>query len=320
MAKFVDWIKKYKWHITFIALSVVIVFAIIGCVVLGCLSEDVLEINNKTLWITFLCAVATAAASLLVGVIAFWQNKQMRELSDSKDTLTREENEKQRKQDLLIRTNPKAVFEKIDSITFDNEACYIICDREQVNRLTDATFHGSASFGKVINMNLIFNTNANVDSIYVSELVISKLDTNFWPSKSQNFINPSKTPYGLLKVIENNKVKLFIQLLWNQMETKDSFLKREKHPLDDLDEADNIWSVTFRYKVSNDFSGASNQYQTQFYFKNLSGNKNKYHKMEDTLDEKPLDIEMIEDRTTTWIIKEETQNGQAEDDVDGQGE
>ena len=107
MAKFVDWIKKYKWHIIFIVLGVVIVLAIIACTVIGCLSEDTLNIGYKTLWITFLCAVASAGASLLVGLIAFWQNKRMKQLADAKDALTKDENEKQRMQDLFIKTAPK---------------------------------------------------------------------------------------------------------------------------------------------------------------------------------------------------------------------
>lgn len=319
MAKFVDWIKKYKWHIIFIVLGIVIVLAIIACVVLGCLSEDLLDVDHKTLWISFLCAVAGAGASLLVGLIAFWQNKRMKQLADAKDALTKDENEKQRKQDLLIKTNPKAVFEKLNDISFIKEATVLIFDTDKINRLTEKPFNDHATFCKEVNMNLIFSVNENVDSICVTELQMSLVDETLWPVKSQTFINPSKTPYGQLKVVSRNRLKLYIQLLWDKIDNEDTE-KDDEYPLNYLVYKNTIWSVTMKYNVGNDLSGQQKHYQTQFYFQNLSGDKNNYGFMSDALDEKSLKIKMIEDRTTTWIIKEETQNGQAEDDVDGQGE
>ena len=319
MAKFVDWIKKYKWHIIFIVLGIVIVLAIIACVVLGCLSEDLLDVDHKTLWISFLCAVAGAGTSLLVGLIAFWQNKRMKQLADAKDALTKEENEKQRQQDLRIKTNPKVIFESVDNIVFVREAGVLISDKERVNRLTEKPFDGMASFGKEVSMNLIFDSNDNVDHIRVEELTMSQIE-DFWTIGVQSFMNPSKVKGGQLKVAGKNKIKLYVQLLWAKLDERGDVEENINYPLNNLAKKDTVWSVIMNYTVWNDLSGATNKYSTQFYFRNLSGDKNKYNFMADTLDEKPLDIEMIEDKTTTWIIKEETQNGQAENDVDGQGE
>lgn len=311
--------KEWQFGVVVVLVVIVVLAVLFGLLIcLDCFNALKNQNTAKTLWVTFLCAVAGAGASLLVGLIAFWQNKRMKQLADAKDAFTRQENEKQRKQDLLIKTNPKAAFDKIDRITYCADTCCIITDREKINRLTDVTFNGRATFSKELNMDLIFDVNANVDSIHVYELEIFKTDELCWTSKSQTFINPSKTPYGALKVIGNNKIKLFIQLLWNKNMGKDILQEEEKFALEYMNEPNIIWMIILKYKVKNDFSGANNLYQTQFYFKNLSGSKSNV--IAGIFEEQPLDIEMIEDKTTTWIIKEETQNGQAEDDVDGQGE
>ena len=301
-----------------IVLSIIVGIAIIACIVLCSNYNGSDAENRKGLWIAFLCAIISAGASLIVGTIAFWQNKRFREESNKKDELMVTENNKWRRQDLLIKTNPKSVFIRPHTIIFNREASVIISNNDSVNRLTEEHFEGIASFGKELHMDLTFEVNDNVDFICVTNLTMSQVDENFWPIRKQNFINASKNPYGELKVINNNKVNLFVQLLWDKLNARGEEENYSCKALDMLQNPNTTWSVTFEYEVGNNLSGNKNNYSTQFYFINESGDTNKYSFMEDVLDNKPLVIKILEDRTTTWMHKKETQNGQAKDDVNGQ--
>ena len=62
-----------------IVLSIIVGIAVIACIVL-CSNYNGSETDNsQDLWIAFLCAIISAGASLIVGIIAFWQNKRFRE-------------------------------------------------------------------------------------------------------------------------------------------------------------------------------------------------------------------------------------------------
>lgn len=65
-----------KWQFwVIIVLSIIVGIAIIACIVLGSIPRDKVSIDNKTLWISICCAVISADASIIVGVIAYWQSQ-----------------------------------------------------------------------------------------------------------------------------------------------------------------------------------------------------------------------------------------------------
>lgn len=65
----------YEWQFWLVAVLCFAIFVSVIFCILICLNVfDGLEPDDKTAWITFLCSVATLGASLVVGIIAFWQN------------------------------------------------------------------------------------------------------------------------------------------------------------------------------------------------------------------------------------------------------
>lgn len=249
-------------------------------------------------WVGFL---ATAG----VGVFTLWQNKVFKEESEKKNNLIKEENDKIRRQDLEIRTYPKAVFIGINKM-FLSFSPTRISNKETYNFLTEKSFNDFETFYRSLYIDLLFSVNDNVDSIFVQSFTLGQLSQDFWPEYSAVFKNYSSQRRAALKIVTDNKVNSMVTLLW-QTDNVNEFINKCQCDIDHrfferIVKKGTIWQVTIKYSIQNNLSKVTKTYKTQFVFE-ITQNHNINENSFDFIDEDiELSYELLDEKTITWLM------------------
>lgn len=264
-------------------------------------------------WVGFL---ATAG----VGVFTLWQNKVFKEESEKKNNLIKEENDKIRRQDLEIRTYPKAVFIGINKM-FLSFSPTRISNKETYNFLTEKSFNDFETFYRSLYIDLLFSVNDNVDSIFVQSFTLGQLSQDFWPEYSAVFKNYSSQRRAALKIVTDDKVNSMVTLLW-QTDNECEFINNGQYDIDHrfferIVKEGTIWQVTLKYSIQNNLSKVTKTYKTQFVFK-IKQNHNINADSFDFIDgDIELSFELLNEKTITWLMLDD-ESDENKDNTNGE--
>lgn len=264
-------------------------------------------------WVGFL---ATAG----VGVFTLWQNKIFKEESEKKNNLIKEENDKIRRQDLEIRTYPKAVFIGINKMLLSFSPIRI-SNNETYNFLTEKSFNNFETFYRSLYIDLLFSVNDNVDSIFVQSVTLGQLSQDFWPEYSAVFKNYSSQRRAALKIVTDDKVNSMVTLLWHT-DNEYEFINKSQCDIDyrfleRIVKEGTIWQVTLKYSIQNNLSKVTKTYKTQFVFKikqNHNINEDSFNFIDEDIE---LSYELLNEKTITWLMLDD-ESDENKDNTNGE--
>lgn len=151
---------------------------IIGIIVAGIFRFDL----TKGEWITLVTSCVSTFAAIFLGFMVFFQNEnhknrseEMAKEHEKQEQLYRDEEQKNRDQDLIIKANPSVYFNKIESINISLSS-FIVGQQSHVNRLMDEKPCKDVScYDCNVYCELRFNkiNNSIVDKIHIKKAKLS---------------------------------------------------------------------------------------------------------------------------------------------------
>lgn len=131
--------------------------------------------NTTENWIMLVTSCVSSFATIILGLLVYFQTKNYRENDEQKEKKYREEQEKNREQELCLKANPSICFNKIESINISLSS-FIVGQQSYVNRLMDEKPSKDVScYDCNICFELIFNkiNNSIVDKIHIEKARLS---------------------------------------------------------------------------------------------------------------------------------------------------
>ncbi len=212
---------------------------IVCLILLGCYK---FQLAGQTEWITLVAAWLSSTATIVLGVIVFFQTENHKKRSEEDNAIYLKEEQKAREQALCLRAIPSLIYKGIDNLIYSKKP--IIVNNEEIyNKLADINIEGCYQFSNLIYFNLNFNKlyNALVDSIYVSDAFLFCEETNY----KKHFKNISKQEHiANIKISKNGVIQVIVDLLIDSDDTLLSLLKNEKY----------TWALSINLISSNAFN------------------------------------------------------------------
>jgi len=248
---------------------------IVGLVVAGVFQFGL----EKSEWITLITSCISTFAAIFLGYMVFFQNENHKKRQEEKDALYKEEERKNRQQDLMLRANPHAVFNKIDCIRYAPGSMSLSKDHNY-NRLTNIDFEEYHSFEEHVYMDLHFTVPANnvVERIYINSVILTCYHGDF---RDDDFKEIAKfllknhspnTDSTNIKINQTGGVDSLLTLLFDMESDEDDNVTNLKKLMDNLDYN---WTLVVYYTLSNSFN-VEIDYNTHIKFTLLKGKENEY--------------------------------------------
>ena len=268
---------------------------------------------NTAEWLELSLSTAGTIATIVLGVMVYIQSERHKastdkyvEEQDKQALLYREEEQKRRDQDLLIKANPSVFIKGISHFALYNGSS-ILGANDYVNRLTDEPIDSKfTTFSCNLSFDIIFNvpTGNVVDRITVKQAKLSctnglSLTSNeFKQPFEKNYVNYStEESKSNLKLSETGEVISYLGLYSFKDKRKDieqpeEFEEGNERLINLLAENKNVWVLTIYYGSANSHN-VQMEYNTQIVFRliNLKGVGDFYS----------ADIEIKD--TCTWLKK-----------------
>ena len=130
--------------------------SIVCIILLGCYR---FQLDSKTEWITLITAWISSTATIMLGVIVFYQTENHKKRQEEDNALYQEQAEKNRQQDLMIKTAPYLAFSEIEYaqsaknhtvvITELSPDCVRYIDDEECNEAEEVEFIRKYNHGQL---------------------------------------------------------------------------------------------------------------------------------------------------------------------------
>ena len=272
--------KKDLW-----VLSTILAIPLIVGFILALIFNFRLE---KSEWITLVTSCVSTFAAIFLGFMVFFQNENHKKRSEDmakerekQEQLYRDEEQKNRDQDLIVKANPSVYFNKVESIHISLSS-FIVGQQSHVNRLMDEKPCKDIScYDCNVYCELVFNkiNNSIVDKIHIKKAKLLCYVSEFpsdeykvlYEKDYKNFI--LERDKANIKIVTNDEIISHLSLLSCQTKEveKDDVLS-----LDDEYKDRNALLTAFQtqsargclniyYTVSNVF-GVAISYKTQISF------------------------------------------------------
>ena len=238
--------KIFTWFLAFPS--------IVCIILLGCYS---FQLTGQSEWITLITAWISSTATIMLGVIVFFQTENHKKRQEEENALYQEQAEKNRKQDLMLRANPYAIFNKIECIRYA-QSPVLLPKENTYNRLTNIDYEDFHLFYEHVYMDLNFTIpQGNVlERVYIKTVDIKCYKGEFARGKFEEIANYSLKNYSTDENISNIKVNsvggvdALLSLLFdtNDMDNIQNDIKNF------LDDREIKWAIAICYNLSNSFN------------------------------------------------------------------
>lgn len=209
-------------------------------------------------WITLTTACLSTFATILLGYMVFFQTENHKKRQEEDNKLYQAQAEINRKQDLMLRANPHAIFTNIDCLNYA-QCPMMISKGEIYNRLTNIAFENSHIFPEHVYMDINFNVPPNnvLEQVRINEVKITCYTGELMDSTSEEIANFSLLNYSSnekitnIKISEGGKIVALLSLLFD-IKSKAVFFQNDIKKL--LDDTNIKWRITIFYTLSNSFN------------------------------------------------------------------
>lgn len=242
-------------------------FPTIVCIVLlGCYC---FKLNGQTEWITLITAWISSTATIMLGVIVFYQTENHKKRQEEDNALYQEQADKSRQQDLMLRANPHAVFNKIECIRYAHSAL-VLSKNSTYNRLTNIDFEGFHNFDEhvYLDLNFIVPQNNVLERVYIKSVQINCYKGEFAGGDFEEIASYSLKNYSSdenlsnVKINKNGGVDSLLSLAFDLSHDEMTIQSDIKNLLDN---SELKWVMTIYYTLSNSFKIAID-YKTHLNF------------------------------------------------------
>jgi hypothetical protein len=209
-------------------------------------------------WITLITASISTFATIFLGYMVFFQTENHKKRQEEDNKLYQAQAEINRKQDLMLRANPHAIFTNIDCLNYA-QCPMMISKGEIYNRLTNIAFENSHIFPEHVYMDINFNVPPNnvLEQVRINEVKITCYTGELMDSTSEEIANFSLLNYSSnekitnIKISESGKIVALLSLLFD-IKSKAVFFQNDIKKL--LDDTNIKWRITIFYTLSNSFN------------------------------------------------------------------
>ncbi len=213
---------------------------------------------NKEEWIILITSCVSTFATIFLGYMVFFQAENHKSRQEEDNKLYQSQAEKNRQQDLMLRANPHAVFNKIKAINY-SQASMTLGKDNTYNRLTNIDFENFHTFGEHVYMDLNFFVPQNnvLERVFIKSVQLNCYKGEFAGGNFEEIgeysLNNYSTPENVtnIKINCNGGVDALLSLLFDT-NTKEIFWHRDVKNL--LDDKDIRWAITIYYSLSNSFN------------------------------------------------------------------
>lgn len=209
-------------------------------------------------WITLTTACLSTSSTILLGYMVFFQTENHKKHQEEDNKLYQAQAEINRKQDLMLRANPHAIFTNIDCLKYA-QCPMMISKGETYNRLTNIDFENFHIFPEHVYMDINFNVPPNnvLEQVRINEVKITCYTGELMDSTSEEIANFSLLNYSSnekitnIKISEGGKIVALLSLLFD-IKSKAVFFQNDIKKL--LDDTNIKWRITIFYTLSNSFN------------------------------------------------------------------
>lgn len=230
-------------------------FPTIGCLILlGCYR---FQLNGQAEWITLITAWIGSTATIMLGVIVFYQTENHKKRQEEDNALYQEQADKNRQQDLMLRANPHAIFNIIECIMYAHSSL-VLSKNSTYNRLTNIDFEGFHSFDEhvYLDLNFIVPQNNVLERVYIKSVQINCYKGEFAGGDFEEIASYSLKNYSgdenlsNVKINKNGGVDSLLSLAFDLSHDEMTIQSDIKNLLDDTKIN---WAMTIYYVLSNSF-------------------------------------------------------------------
>ena len=194
----------------------------------------------------------------MLGVIVFYQTENHKKRQEEDNALYQEQAEKNRQQDLMLRANPHAVFNKIECIRYA-QGSMSLSKENTYNRLTNIDYEDFHAFEEHIHMDLNFSIPQNnvLERVYIKAVELKCYKGEFAGGNFEEVASYSLKNYSTDENISNIKVNstggvdALLSLLFDTSINEYDLQNDIKNLLDDREIK---WAITIYYNLSNSFN------------------------------------------------------------------
>lgn len=229
--------------------------SIVCIILLGCYR---FQLAGQAEWITLITAWISSTATIMLGVIVFYQTENHKKRQEEDNALYQEQAEKNRQQDLMLRANPHAVFNKIECIRYA-QGSMSLSKENTYNRLTNIDYEDFHTFEEHIHMDLNFSIPQNnvLERVYIKAVELKCYKGEFAGGNFEEVASYSLKNYSTDENISNIKVNsaggvdALLSLLFDTSINEYDLQNDIKNLLDDREIK---WAITIYYNLSNSFN------------------------------------------------------------------
>ena len=240
--------KRDKVFEIFLALPTIVCIIILGCNGFKLCTSD---------WIALISSTVASTCTVLLGLAVFFQSENHRKRQDH-DKAQEEIEDKRRRQDLMIRTNPLIYLNGIRRFEYNDMSCIIDLSKDK-NNLSDVNPSGKGDvFECFFSIDLVFknNDNRNTDYITINNATLICSNGEFLSEGYKEFIKVSVKNHSegksLIKISPDGDcialLMLFSKILDEEKDTIAGFMQLGCFK----------WLLTLDYTMSNSFNVAVN--------------------------------------------------------------
>ena len=249
--------KCYLWFL--LLLLPISIFIVLACLFATC------KCNAK--WLELSLSTAATIATIILGVMVYIQAEQHKHTADEN-----------REQDLLLKANPHASFDRIDCLNYTSSHM-LISKKGVYNRLCNIDFDGYHNFKEHVYMDMKFCVPSKnvVESVYIKEVEL-RADKGIYAGGNfeeiadmylTNYAPKNSSPN--IKIRGNGSVDALLSLLFEFGGAG----YEQRDILDLLNDEELRWTMNIAYSLSNSF-GVTIDYNTILTFELQGGIENEY--------------------------------------------
>lgn len=218
-------------------------------------------------WLELSLSTAGTIATIILGVMVYIQAEQHKQCADAN-----------REQELLLKANPHASFDRIDYLNYTSN--HMLISKEGVyNRLCNIDFDGYHDFKEHVYMDMKFCVPSKnvVESVYIKEVEL-RADKGIYAGGNfeeiadmylTNYAPKNSSPN--IKIRGNGSVDALLGLLFEFGGAG----YEQQDVLDLLNDEELRWTMNIEYSLSNSF-GVTIDYNTILTFELQGGIENEY--------------------------------------------
>ncbi len=258
-------------------LSVILAIPLIaGVIIAGVYKFDL----GKSDWITLVTSCISTFAAIFLGYMVFFQTENHKKRSEEDNQLYQEQAEKNRQQDLMLRANPYAVFNKIDCIRY-SQGVISISKEEPYNRLTNIDYKDFHVFEEHVYMDLNFIVLPNnvLERVFINSVQLNAYKGEFAGGQFEPiaafFLKNHSIDDNMsnIKVNSSGGVDALLSLLFDLSNKENFFQQEDVKTL--LNTKEIKWAITIYYTLTNSFN-IEIDYKTHINFTLAEGNVDEY--------------------------------------------